>query len=354
VLDRHEEATPGFRRSKGARAFFVSLRGRSRVIGFAQVLVDLVLHRTRLEHRATPSHDGTLAWLLGVSRRTAQRWRLAAIAGGMLLEGSHGLEPTAAALALPETGIPVPVTLLRRRGLTIGTKLLWGIIRRENLRAAALSRGESGRGKASASPWRASDRERGRRAGLSRRTIARAAERLQRAGWARFAKEVRRTNRGLPLELRVGAALVRPRAVRRVVVSVPKSAHPHGPTDEASLTSASPDVRALVVRGVTALDARRPAAPPASPPSADDLQRVLAPWRRHGGADVRALWEVLGVSGVHRGPTYRGRRRALALALSQAGVGAGQLAEFVISAAARGARNLGAFLAVALQRIVGR
>lgn len=326
------------------------LRGRSRAIGFAQVLVDLVLHRHRVEHRATPSDDSRLAWLLGVSRRTAQRWRLVATAAGMVREGTHGLEPTAKACDLPANGIPVPVTLLRRQGLTIGAKLLWGIVRVENLRAAARVRQEPGRREASVSLWRASDSERARRAGLARRTIAAAAERLQRAGWARWATELRRTSRGLPLELRVGAALLRPRAVRRVVsASVPKTAYPHGPTDQASLALGSPpDVRALVVRCVSALDARRPAQ--ATRPPGTCLRDALQPLAGHHGADVRALWEVLRISGVHPAPTYRRRRSALAVALSRKGVGAAQLVDFVLRMADR-ARNLGAFLARSLGRI---
>ncbi len=349
MLVRHEQVRPLRRPAEGRPSFFVSLRGRSRAIGFAQVLVDLVLHRNRVEHRATPSHDGRLAWLLGVSRRTAQRWRLVATLAGWVREGTHGLEPTEKAFALPDTGIPVPVTLLRRRGLTIGTKLLWGIVRVENLRAAARVRKEPGRSEASVGLWRASDTERARRAGLARRTIAAAAERLQRAGWARFATELRRTKRGLPLELRVGAALLRPRAVRRVVsASVPKTACPHGPTDEASLTLGSPDLRALVLRGVSALDARRPAQ--ATRPTGTGLREALQPLAGHGGADVRALWEVLQISGVHPGPTYRKRRSALAVGLSRKGVGAAQLVAFVLKTAEK-ARNLGAFLARALGRI---
>lgn len=353
MLARHENRRARERSAQGRPAFFVAIRGRSRSIGFAQLLVDFVLHRERVEGRSTPSHDGRLAWLLGVSRRTAQRWRLIAYVDGWIQEGPHGLEPTAKARELAPAPFPVAANVLRRRDLGTSAKILWGIVRREQLRLERVSKSfenESGRFEASKSPWLASDGERARRAGLSRRTLRAAADRLQARGWARFAVELRRTGRGLPLRLRVGVALPRPRACRRVA-SVPKTTCPHGPSEKASFPVAVPDLRALVVRGVVALDARRAAPAPAAPAGrARDLQAELRPWERHGGADVRALWEILRVSEVHQGPAWRRRRTALAVALSRKGIGAAQLAAFVLRIAER-ARNLGAYLARSLARL---
>jgi len=371
VLSETPETLPARTGTSKPPPQFVRLRGRDLRVGFAGLLLDLIGHRATYG-LTTPSTTPELAGMLGISFRTAERWREQVLAAELVQRAWGGLVLTPAGSRDPGTGCLCPVWILHRRDLTPAQKCTWAALKAEELKRRSMLGGGY-------REWLESSKARGRRVRLSEDTITRAIVVLESKGLVQVERKVLRTATGLILDLKrittgQGKAPASrhtgttPASPGRVPRETPACGDLHVPSAEtgsgidrsvipmrAPLGGEPVDMGAAVRRLVLGLAVEkaagfvRPPSPSAVEIALQDPDTITAAASPY--SNLRELWLLLAAAGVHVGAIFQRKRFDLAKALAKVGTTGRELKAWIEKGLDRAA-NVGGYVATCARRKV--